>query len=650
MKTIPLLILLMLLASVPFRVGAETPPNIVLFLVDDMGWMDCSPYGSEYYETPAMERFASESMRFTDAYAVPLCSPTRATILTGQYSSRHGVTSASGHQPARAPGTPRYPEVASPNKALIYAHSKNYLDPALTTVAEVLEEAGYRTGHFGKWHLGSAPEHRPDQHGFDTAWYAVPDPGPPSYFSPYQVNTEGEATSSHRIGTIKDGPDGEYITDRITEEVIEFLRKDLDPPFFLNLWQYGLHGPWGHKEEYTSEFARKTDPRGEQGNPIMASMIQSVDESLGRILDELESLGLADNTLFIFFSDNGGNVHSNRAGDPKLAKVGPGHSKYGMVQDWRKWAGGDVPTNNSPLREGKARIYEGGQRVPLMIRWPGHVEEGSVEDAVVHAIDLYPTILEVAGLDLPKDHVVDGESLVPILNGEGELKREAIFNWFPHIIPAVSVRSGDYKMIFRWEPHPDYPETRELYDLSSDLGETDNLAKAMPEKVADMEKLIEGFIAETDALEPIPNPSYRGRAETQRATDTGLVPKASEAVIENGVYRVIKTGRQPFIGSGAVKDLTGPVTATFEIRGVAGGSGFFLWKRTDEESFPGEGQRVPYTLDVQPDWQIVKVELPVEGTPGIIRLYLPPEADQVEFKSIEYAGSNRRSRRWEFGE
>ncbi|MEM1443885.1 MAG: sulfatase, partial [Verrucomicrobiota bacterium] len=450
MKTGIALFALVLISSLGTLLGDEAKPNVVLFLVDDMGWMDSEPYGSEYYETPNMSRLAEVSMRFTDAYSLPLCSPTRATILSGQYPTRHLVTTASGHQPPQEPGESLYPEKASPNKKFIYARSKNYLEPDLITIAEILRDAGYRTGHYGKWHLGATQPHWPDQHGFEKTWFCTPDPGPPMYFSPYGVSPEGKPAGQNKVGNITDGPEGEYITDRLTDEAIAFIEAHADEPFFLNLSQYGVHGPWGHKEEYTSEFARTTDPRGEQRNPIMASMLKSVDDSLGRILDTLDEKGLTEKTLFIFFSDNGGNIHSIKDEDPKLANIGPEHRQYESVQDWKKWAPGEPPTNNAPLREGKGRIYEGGQRVPLMVRWPGQIEEGSLSSEIVHAVDLYPTILEATGLEGDENQPQDGLSLLPTLTeGEG-LSREAIFTWFPFSNGAATVRSGDFKLIKRW--------------------------------------------------------------------------------------------------------------------------------------------------------------------------------------------------------
>jgi arylsulfatase A-like enzyme len=629
-------------------------PNVIVFLVDDMGWMDCEPYGSRYYETPNMSRLAAQSMRFTQAYSVPLCSPTRATIQTGQYSARHGITSASGHQPAAEEGASRYPDKAAPSSRFLYPISRNYLDPGLVTLAEVLKGEGYRTGHFGKWHLGIAPEHRPDQHGYETSWFCVPDPGPPSYFSPYGVQTEGRPAGKTKIGTITDGPDGEYITDRLTDEVLKFLEVHREEPFFLNLCQYGLHGPWGHKEAYTSEFAKKTDPRGEQRNPIMASMIRSVDESLGRVLDKLDELGLADETLFLFTSDNGGNVHSNRADDLKTANLKPENPKNAVIEEWRRWAGGEGPTNNAPLREGKGRIYEGGQRVPLMIRWPGRVAPGSTSDEVVAAIDYFPTILEAVGTPRPVGQVVDGVSLLAVLEGKGSIEREAVFTWFPHLIPAVSVRAGDWKLIYRWEPHREYPETRELYNLKNDLGETRNLATAHPDQVAKLEKLIERFIAETGANAPIPNPVWKEPGPTKlsvaKKTSDGLVPRLATLAIVPGALEVTGTGARPFLGTAQAR-FSGPLKVRIEMKASGGGGGQVQWRTDEQGDFPKGGQVLDYTLSASDGWQEISLDLPVEGRAGTIRLYLPStKGKMVAIRSYRIEGSDGSVKKWRFGE
>jgi arylsulfatase A-like enzyme len=613
--------------------AADSKPNIVLFLVDDMGWMDSTVYGSRYYETPNMERLSKQAMRFTDAYAVPLCSPTRASILTGQYSSRHRVTSASGHRPAAAPDASPYPARIPPGRRLIYAESKNYLDLKFPTLAEVLRDAGYRTGHFGKWHLGLMPEHWPEKHGFETTWHCAPDPGPPSYFSPYGVHGEGRPSGQQKVGNIKDGPDGEYITDRLTDEALKFIEKHRAEPFYLNLWQYGVHGPWGHKEEYTAEFARTTDPRGEQRNPIMASMLKSVDESLGRVLEKLDELGLTENTLFIFYSDNGGNTHSNTPEDPKMSNIKPGHPRYSFVEDWKKWAGPEAPTNNAPLREGKGRIYEGGQRVPLLVRWPGKVEAGSTSQALVGAIDLYPTVLDAVGLAKPAGHVVDGVSLLPVLQQTGGLKRDAYFTWFPHLIPAVSVRQGDWKLIRRFEPHPRYPDVLELYNLKEDIGETTNLATKMPDKVKELNTQIDDFITHTGALAPKPNPDYV--APKPRDAAHGLVPKMCTTSLVDGALRVEGEGRTPFLGTAQVKH-TGPVELTMRARSAVGGRGKIRWKSVDQADFPEEGQTVEYTLPAGTDWQEVTIDLPVQGRIAIIRIYLPAQEAPVEIELLKF--------------
>ncbi len=646
MKSVNAVLILLACHVAGTPASALDRPNIVLFLVDDMGWMDSTPYGSQYYETPNMQRLAQQAMRFTDAYALPLCSPTRASILSGQYSSRHRVTSASGHRPAASEGASPYPAKAPPNRRFLYANSKNYLDLNLPTLAEVLQQAGYRTGHFGKWHLGLSQEHWPDKYGFEVAFHAQPSPGPPSYFSPYGVHRAGRPSGRHHVGTITDGVDGEYITDRLTDEAVQFVEASQDRPFFLNFWHYGVHGPWGHKEAYTAEFAKKQDPRGKQRNPIMASMLRSVDESLGRLMDRLEELHLAENTLFIFYSDNGGNVHSRTYDDRKTANVKQGHPQFEAIQDWRKWAGGEPPTNNRPLREGKGRIYEGGQRVPLMIRWPGHIEAGATTDAVVGPIDVYPTILDAAGVAKPAEHIVDGESLLPVLKQTGRLHRDAYFTWFPHLVPAVSVRQGEWKLIRRFEPHPSYPEVFELYNLNADIGETENLAKQMPKRVRQLDALIDQFVEETGALYPKPNPAFTGTAKSFD-TSEGLVPRNCRLVNTVGAIRVDGTGRLPFLGTARVK-LRGPLTMTLIARSARGGKGRVQWKTKGQDDFPESEQRISYDLPAGEAWREVKAELPIQGQPQIVRLYLPAETSPVELRAIRFQDGQGRTKVWDF--
>lgn len=497
--------------------GAKKP-NIVFFLVDDMGWMDSEPYGSKYYDTPNMQRLAHQGMLFTRAYSQPNCSPTRASILSGQYSSRHGILGATGHKP---PAEATLPPNAPPNRPVILPESKTFLDPSQYTLAEALHDAGYRTGHFGKWHLGLTSPHWPEKQGFDVAFHAEPSAGPPNgYFSPYGVQPPpapgtplGELRHTQH-GTITDGPAGEYITDRLTNEAITFIRDNKDRPFFLNLWHYGVHGPWGHKESLTEQMAKRTDPTGRQDNPVMASMLKSVDESLGRILDELEAQGLADNTIFIFASDNGGNVRSMTKDETKRPNEEEGGDS--SIDLYRKWAGSKPPTSNAPLRDGKGTVYEGGVRVPLIVSWPGKIAAGSINnDTVVGCIDYYPTLLDLAGIAANPQQKIDGVSFSPVLLGTGKLPRENYFIWFPQGQAGACVYQGDWKLIRRfWERPNDWEGTRQLFNLKDDPGESMNLAAEMPDKVKELDALIDQFLKDTSALLPIPNPAAKRRAET----------------------------------------------------------------------------------------------------------------------------------------
>lgn len=621
--------------------AAANRPNIVLFVVDDMGWMDSGAYGSEYYQTPNIDRFAEQAMRFTDAYALPLCSPTRASILTGQYSARHGITSAGGHLP---PTERRLPPSAPPNQPSLMPETQTYLDPSHITLSQVLHDAGYRTAHIGKWHLGLTEPHWPTSYGFEFAFHSEPSAGPPSYFSPYGVIPPGsdppkKTGRRHAVGTITDGPPGEHITDRTTDEAIQFVRRHRGEPFFLNYWLFSVHGPWQHKEAYTAEFAKTTDPRGKQGNPVMASMLRTVDEAFGRLLQALDELELTDTTIVIFYSDNGGNVHSWVPDDPRIRKVAADHPLYDTIQSYRKWSGGRPPTNNSPLRDGKGRLYEGGQRVPLIVRWPGMVRPGSISDAVIGPIDLYPTVLDALEIPIPEEQIVDGESFLPVLKETGTLQRTEYFTWFPHLVPGVSVRQGDWKLIRRFQPRPDdYEGLHELFDLKNDLGETTNLAAKLPEKVAELDALIDAFIQQTGALAPQPNPAYQPRpAATVPAADPldGLLPRRCKAVIADGALRIVGQGAAPFLGTARVKS-TGPMTMDLRVRAPRGGMGRVEWRVDGQDEFPASGQSADFSLAASDDWQDVKIEVPVQGRTNIVRLYLPADKGPLEIQWIRY--------------
>lgn len=649
--------ILLLLACLLFTcsLNAAQKPNVVVFLVDDMGWMDCGVYGSQYYKTPNIDRFARRAMRFTDAYAQPLCSPTRCSLLTGKYSARHGITSATGHQPPQPPGHAFLPASAAANKPMITPESRNYMEPSEYTLAEALRDAGYRTAHIGKWHLGLTQPHWPEQQGFDWAFHCHPDPGPPgNYFSPYGVTPTGAPSAKARVGTITDGPKGEYIVDRLGDEAVTFIQANKDRPFFLNLWNYGVHGPWGHKIEYTQKYMGVKDPRGAQGNPIMASMLQSVDECFGRVLDTLDKLGIAENTIIVFNSDNGGNTHSNTGVGAKEERKAANAAKAAKAKknanteeppgnDWQKWAGNRPPTINAPLRDGKGTLYEGGTRVPLMWAWAGHIKPGTASDAIVGHIDLYPTLLEMLGLPKPVRQTMDGVSYAAVLRGTGGVERRAFFNYFPHAgvgqAGGVWARAGDWKLI-RWFGAASEAKF-ELYNLKDDLSETKNLAGAEPWRVKEMDALIDGFLADTGAAYPKPNPAYKpnpnapakGAAKGAKAALPlkGLVPKGCKATVIDGALHVEGEGRSPFLGTAQVK-CPGPATVELRLRAPAGGAGKFQWRTEDQETF-GEGQIVTYPLAAKSDWQDVRVDLPVKGKLVQLRIYLPAEKTPVDFAS-----------------
>jgi arylsulfatase A-like enzyme len=455
-------------------------PNILFLLMDDMGWMDTSVYGSRYYETPHIDRLAEKGVRFTDAHAAnPLCSPTRASIMTGKYPGRLKLTAPTGHLPTD-PTEPTVPEKGRPNQRFLLPGSRTQLPLEEYTLAEALKDAGYHTGFIGKWHLGQEP-FWPDKQGFDVTIAGAHNPGPGNYFSPYHLEN------------LKDGPPGEYITDRLTDEAIHYIEDHRDEPFFLCLWHFAVHSPWNAPLEDMEPFLGKVDPRGEQHNPVIAGIHYNVDRNLGRLFAAIEELGIADDTLIIFTSDNG-----------QLLQV-PGSK--GAPRRNTPLRGGDHVSSNAPLRGGKGQIWEGGTRVPLIVMWPGRIPPGSVCDTPVSSVDFYPTLLEAAGAAPRPGQVIDGESLLPLLTGTGELKREAIFCHFPHTPvqakgPSAYVRKGDWKMIRYFELGD------ELYNLREDIGETTDLSSQRPDILAEMQQLMDRFLRDTGSLIPALNPNY----------------------------------------------------------------------------------------------------------------------------------------------
>jgi arylsulfatase A-like enzyme len=443
----------------PERTGAEHVPekklNFVFIIIDDLGWRDIGVMGRArglgeprlYYETPNIDKLAGQGVVFTNAYAnAPNCAPTRACLMSGQYAPRHGVYTVGTSERGKANMRKLVP---TPNKTM--------LDSKVVTIAEALKAGGYTSACIGKWQLGKEEPFRPEDQGFDVAY----DRSRRSHFA----------------------ADGEYLTDRLTGESIKFIEANKDGPFFLYLAHHAVHTPIQAKKELVEKYKKK-EPSGGHNNPAYAAMIESVDQSVGRIMDKLDELGLTENTVVFFFSDNGG--HANM-------------------------------TSMAPLRGSKGTLYEGGIRVPMIVRWPGVARARSACDVPVIGIDFYPTILEMAGVSKPSGYFLDGLSIGPLLKGKGRFKRDAIFWHFPAYLepynekqqpwrttPAGAMRQRDFKLIEFFEDG-----RLELYNLKNDIGERSNLAEKMPDKAKELHQLLVGWRKSVDAPVPKePNPKY----------------------------------------------------------------------------------------------------------------------------------------------
>ncbi|MCL5271678.1 MAG: sulfatase [bacterium] len=462
--------------------GGKRLPNVVFVLADDLGWRDTAPFGSTFYRTPNIDALARRGMMFTSAYAAnPYCSPTRASIMTGLWPARLGITWAVCHVPnvVLSAGVEKG---ARPEFKAIGTTSATRLKLEYTTLAESLKAAGYRTGHFGKWHLGQDP-YDPLHQGFDVDVPHYPGPGPAgSYIAPWKFPPELNFT----------GQPGEHLEDRMSAEAVKFIKENKDRPFFLNYWAFSVHVPLDAKRALIDKYRGLIDPADHQRNPVMAAMIESLDDAVGTLVKTLDEEGLTDDTIFIFTSDNGGDMYDRIENLP--------------------------PTNNWPLRGGKGNIHEGGTRIPLVVVWPDVVKGGARSGEVVQSIDYYPTILDMLGLKPAAGQKFDGVSVVPALKG-GTLGREAIFCLFPHNgpwtgeYPSVYVRKGDWKLIryfYGGEKQSDgsFAHRYELYNLKWDISERNNLAGEKPELVKELDALIDGYLKDSGAVLPVPNPKY----------------------------------------------------------------------------------------------------------------------------------------------
>jgi arylsulfatase A-like enzyme len=439
--------------------------NVVLIVADDLGWTDLGCYGSDLYETPHLDQLSRDGMRFTQAYsACTVCSPTRAALLTGKYPGRLHITD---WIPGQMPTNPK----------LLVPDWTKHLPLEEVTIAEVFRDAGYATASIGKWHLGGE-EYYPGKHGFDKNIAGTHAPQPPSYFAPY------------KIATLPEGRTGEYLTDRLATDGAQFITANRERPFFLYMPHFAVHLPQQAKEELIKKYKDKVRPGHKHTNPAYAAMIESLDDAVGRVREELEKLKLADSTIVIFTSDNGGRIPN---------------------------------TSNAPLRFGKASCYEGGTRVPLIVYWPGVTRPGSECDEPVISMDLFPSLVEMTALNNSATAAVDGISLVPLLKQTGEIERDELFWHYPHhqhyqmggTTPYGAIRKGDFKLI------EFFNDMRvELYNLREDFGEQNDLAPQMPVKANELRQRLHQWREEVGAQMPTRNPKYDpSKPEHQPGTD-----------------------------------------------------------------------------------------------------------------------------------
>ncbi len=441
---------------------AEDRPNIVLIMADDLGWKDLHCYGNQKLDTPNLDRLASQGLLFTDAYAAsPVCTPTRAALMTGESPARLNITNhAGGHAP----------NFQKPGTDLITPIWQRNLPLERVTLAEQLKESGYATGFVGKWHLSyrprttegseegpTEPQLRAEHQGFDINIGGCRLGGPPSYFSPYKIpNLQGKS-------------DGEYLPDRCADECIDFIKSTRaagDQPFFLCWWNYSVHYPFQAPDDLIAKYEQRKGPGVE--NPTYAAMIEGMDTAIGKLLESIDEQGLGEDTLIIFTSDNG-----------------------------------PFDANVKPLRAEKGYLYEGGIRVPMIIRWPGRVEAAKRTAKPVITMDIHATILETVGLQADPSNTPDGISLLPMFEDEAKLDRPSIYFHYPNYAfhkqnrMGSAIRSGDHKLIKYYDD-----DSVELYDLKNDIGESKNLANELPEKANQMRTDLEAWLTKTGASQP----------------------------------------------------------------------------------------------------------------------------------------------------
>jgi arylsulfatase A len=452
--------------ALPRKVSAQArKPNVLLILIDDLGWKDLGCYGGTLFETPVIDHLATEGLRFTQAYAnCPVCSPTRAALMTGKNQARLGFT---GH--ITAIGRHRWPEKGR----IIPPQDRMYLPHEEVTIAEMLKPKGYISACVGKWHLGHEG-YWPQDQGFDVNIGGWTHGSPPSYYYPYE---DPEKDWNPNIPTLPPGREGQYLTDRLTDDAIAFIKDNKDRPFFLYLTHYAVHTPLEPPDDLAEKYEKKFGGKDVGIDPAYAAMVENMDWNVGRVLDTVKALGLEDDTFVIFTSDNGGLVTSS---------------------------------SQAPLREGKGSVYEGGLRIPLILKWPGRIPAGTTTEQVSMSTDLFPTIDAITGTTGPKADDIDGYDLSPLWNGAHRISRGPQIWYYPHYHerakrPGAAIRKGNYKLIETYDP-----VDLELYDLDADLSETTNLATQMPDKAKELLTDLHHYLNAVCEVQHTLNPAYEG--------------------------------------------------------------------------------------------------------------------------------------------
>lgn len=575
----------------------EKPWNILFILLDDAGWKDLGFCGNTFAETPNLDKLAARGMQFTTAYSThAFCAPSRQSMITGQWPAR---TAWMQRSEVKNPDAPKSAAPFSKYGAYAWTQRK----PEFTSIAQALKTKGYVTGQIGKWHFENK-QIVPEGVGFDVSFGGAPHVGMvQDHFSPYK-GLPGNVSA----------PPGEYLTDRLTDEAIQFIEQNKDGPFYLQLWHYAPHAPIMAPEEVVEKYRKKRRKLGDESlNPTYAAMLDVVDRDIGRVFQTLEKLGIADHTVVILSSDNGAEITL-----------------------------GSVPvTSVEPLRGRKEYTYDGGIRVPMVISWPGHTKPGSSSDLTVSGIDFYPTILDIAGVPLPTDQPVDGQSLVPLLEtgDQPSLEDRPLF-WYElksramthtpkaeMLLPAVTVRKNGWKLIHFFGHDP------ELYNLNNDPSETTNLAQSEPERRLELEKLGANWITSTGIVTPQPNPNYDPDYLIERQIKNDELPEDAKMLhewnladpscgwhadcmvqtsIKNDAMRMRNRGLYPQIKKDAVDLPAGKYAVQFDVCLKTSGRMRFGWK--------DQGRKAVHAVELFPvrdgKWQtltaVFEAQRPIE--------------------------------------